>query len=188
MERTSTGTVLRRCFPTAQLAARRASALAEPPPRRHAELRTRALDVPHARVLACSSRVLYALIVRVSCQVYGSTALMEASANGNEGCVQLLLEAGATVNDTEVSLERAFTQAHATCASKPWASPSSAIASHQVDGWAALHVAAYNGRLAIAKRLLQGGADPSTRNKDGKTALDYARERGNSEVVALLAC
>jgi ankyrin repeat protein len=113
---------------------------------------------------------------------------MEASANGNEGCVQLLLEAGATVNDTEVSLEPAFTQAHATCASKPWASPSSAIASHQVDGWAALHFAAYNGRLAIAKRLLQGGAEPSTRNKDGKTALDYARERGNSEVVALLAC
>ena len=113
---------------------------------------------------------------------------MEASANGNEGCVQLLLEAGATVNDTEVSLERAFTQAHATCASKPWASPSSAIASHQVDGWAALHFAAYNGRLAIVKRLLQRGVDPSTRNKDGKTALDYARERGNSEVVALLAC
>ena len=47
--------------------------------------------------------------------------------------------------------------------------------------------AAIKGRLAIAKRLLEGGADPTLRNKDGKTAIDYARERGKSEVVALLS-
>jgi ankyrin repeat protein len=50
-----------------------------------------------------------------------------------------------------------------------------------------LHLAANFGHLAIAKRLLEGGADPTLRNKDGKTAVDYARQRGKSEVVALLS-
>jgi ankyrin repeat protein len=51
-----------------------------------------------------------------------------------------------------------------------------------------LHIAAFFGRLAIAKRLLEGGADPTLRTKDGsKTALDVAREHGKSEVVALLS-
>jgi hypothetical protein len=50
-----------------------------------------------------------------------------------------------------------------------------------------LHSAAMYGYLAIAKRLLEGGADPTLRAMHGKTALDYARERGYSEVVALLS-
>ncbi len=50
-----------------------------------------------------------------------------------------------------------------------------------------MHLAANFGHLAIAKRLLEGGADPTLRNKDGKTAVDYARQRGKSEVVALLS-
>jgi ankyrin repeat protein len=50
-----------------------------------------------------------------------------------------------------------------------------------------LHLAANFGRLAVAKRLLEGGADATLRNKDGKTAVDYARQRGKSEVVALLS-
>jgi hypothetical protein len=55
----------------------------------------------------------------------------------------------------------------------------------------ALHWAAYYGHLAIAKRLLEGGADPTLRTNaiynDGYTALDYARGQGKSEVVALLS-
>ena len=43
------------------------------------------------------------------------------------------------------------------------------------------------GYLAIATRLLEGGADLTLRNEDGKTALDYARLNGHSEVVALLS-
>jgi ankyrin repeat protein len=54
-----------------------------------------------------------------------------------------------------------------------------------------LHYAAYNGHLAIAKRLLEGGADATLRtypgDKWGDTALDYARKNGKSEVVALLS-
>ena len=43
------------------------------------------------------------------------------------------------------------------------------------------------GYLAIATRLLEGGADLTLRAKNGKTALDYARSQGKSEVVALLS-
>jgi hypothetical protein len=43
------------------------------------------------------------------------------------------------------------------------------------------------GRLAIAKRLLEGGADPTLRTKAGDTAIDIARENGKSEIVALLS-
>jgi len=50
-----------------------------------------------------------------------------------------------------------------------------------------LHLAAWQGHLAIAKRLLEGGADPTLRDNNGKTALDEARERGKSKVVALLS-
>ena len=64
------------------------------------------------------------------------------------------------------------------------------IVHQQNSGVTALHSAAYHGRLAIATRLLEGGADLTLRDKldqDGKTALDYARSRGHSEVVALLS-
>ena len=49
----------------------------------------------------------------------------------------------------------------------------------------ALHYA--YGSLASATRLLEGGADLTLRTNNGKTALDWAREYGKSEVVALLS-
>jgi ankyrin repeat protein len=50
-----------------------------------------------------------------------------------------------------------------------------------------LHWAAYHGHLAIAKRLLEGGADATLRDYAGRTAIDNARSEGKSEVVALLS-
>jgi len=93
-------------------------------------------------------------------EAYGRTALMTASLYGHEGCVRLLLESEAIeVNATDDI------------------------------GRSALHWAADFGRLAIAKRLLERGADLTLRNRDlyGKTALDDARKQGKSEVVALLS-
>jgi hypothetical protein len=90
---------------------------------------------------------------------FGWTALMVASYwNGHEGCVRLLLEAEAIEVNAKDNTDRT-----------------------------ALHLAAIYGRLAIAKRLLEEGADPTLRNKYGDTAIDYAREYGKSEVVALLS-
>ena len=53
-----------------------------------------------------------------------------------------------------------------------------------------MHYAAYIGHLATAKRLLEGGADVTLRtnaNYGSKTAIDWAREKGKSQVVALLS-
>ena len=57
----------------------------------------------------------------------------------------------------------------------------------QIKGNTALHFAAWKGYLAIATRLLEGGADLTLRDKNGRTALDVARSYGKSEVVALLS-
>ena len=89
--------------------ARRASALASPPPRRHAELGTRLLDVrgaPPARVLRTCRLVSHDRFWFVDQQDFDFTALMIAAAWNNEGCVRLLLESKASVNATNVSLER----------------------------------------------------------------------------------
>jgi hypothetical protein len=120
---------------------------------------------------------------------FGYTALMTASTHGREGCVRLLLESEAIeVNATEVSLERALPQVSPK--HMPWVSfhvVISVVSCLQNLGYTALHCAAYWGRLAITELLLELGADPTLRSKEGKTALDYAREEGKSEVVALLS-
>jgi ankyrin repeat protein len=52
-----------------------------------------------------------------------------------------------------------------------------------VDGETALHCAARGGHLRMVQLLLQNGADPSVRNKDGRTA---AAESEDPTVVAAL--
>ncbi|KAH6685913.1 ankyrin [Plectosphaerella plurivora] len=54
------------------------------------------------------------------------------------------------------------------------------------DGVTPLMIAASQGNSAIAETLLKAGADPSVRNKEGKTALDRARAAGHSNLVAIL--
>ena len=110
---------------------------------------------------------------------------MISSDYGHEGCVRLLLDSKAAVNATNVSLEPALLEP------VPW--DRGRVTSDgpgvllQVDDSTALHLSAGNGHLAVTKLLLEGGADPTLRDKAGRTALDWARERGKSEVVALLS-
>eukprot|EP00900_Chrysochromulina_parva_P014571 jgi/Chrpa1/23114/Chrysochromulina_OHIO_Genome00024486-RA len=94
---------------------------------------------------------------RRMCLAWAPAVVASVFAYGHEGCVRLLLQSGATINVTTTY------------------------------GWSALHGAAYEGYLAIAKRLLEGGADVTLRDKWGDTALDDARKKGKSEVVALLS-
>jgi ankyrin repeat protein len=49
-----------------------------------------------------------------------------------------------------------------------------------------LQTAAYIGKPLALRALLSHGADPTVQDDLGKTALDYARERGHSAVVSLL--
>ena len=118
-------------------------------------------------------------------QIDGSTALHCAANNDNEGCVRLLLESNASVDATDVSLERALPK-H-TCHGPATPVLIQWIVHQQNNGSTALMNAAFNGSLASATRLLEGGADLTLRANDGETALDYARSMGHSEVVALLS-
>jgi ankyrin repeat protein len=54
------------------------------------------------------------------------------------------------------------------------------------DDWTALEVAAYDGDGQNVMELLRAGADPSLKDKEGKTALDRAKENLNMEIVAIL--
>ncbi|MFQ6036042.1 MAG: ankyrin repeat domain-containing protein, partial [Sedimentisphaerales bacterium] len=49
-----------------------------------------------------------------------------------------------------------------------------------------LHLAARNGRVDVVRRLLAKGADANLKSKEGRTALDFAREKNHPEVVELL--
>eukprot|EP00042_Codosiga_hollandica_P058496 m.882912 g.882912 ORF g.882912 m.882912 type:complete len:259 (+) comp59878_c1_seq1:6184-6960(+) len=54
------------------------------------------------------------------------------------------------------------------------------------SGWTALMVAAGSGHSECVRLLLQIGADTSIAERDGKTALDLAREEHKEEVVVVL--
>ena len=49
-----------------------------------------------------------------------------------------------------------------------------------------LMIAAYQGRTKICEMLLALGADPSLKDWNGKTALDFARQENKPECAALL--
>jgi len=59
------------------------------------------------------------------------------------------------------------------------------VAEH-LSGNTALHIAAANGRDDLARILLDGGADPNSRNHSGATPLHVAAEKGRAKVVRLL--
>jgi ankyrin repeat protein len=58
-------------------------------------------------------------------------------------------------------------------------------ARHQM-GFAPLHAAGGNGDAAMVDLLLARGADPQATTDDGKTAADYAAERGHAALAERL--
>ncbi|HSI84447.1 MAG TPA: ankyrin repeat domain-containing protein [Candidatus Methylacidiphilales bacterium] len=53
-------------------------------------------------------------------------------------------------------------------------------------GMTPLILAARRGALPCVRRLLEAGADPNTRDMDGRNALDHAREMSHQEVISFL--
>ena len=54
------------------------------------------------------------------------------------------------------------------------------------NGWTPLHIAAENGRLAVAGHLLARGAEVSAGNKDGWRPLHLAAREGHAAAAKLL--
>jgi ankyrin repeat protein len=87
----------------------------------------------------------------------GRTALMYASSGPFPQTVELLIENGADVNRADTT-----------------------------EGWTALMVAAAEGHRPVVEFLLRHGADIALTDQDGDSAIDHARERGQTDIVALL--
>ncbi|KAL5509622.1 hypothetical protein EMCRGX_G005022 [Ephydatia muelleri] len=54
------------------------------------------------------------------------------------------------------------------------------------NGWSPLNAASRNGHLDVVETLLEAGANINQADKDGRTSLDLAVERGHNETVQLL--
>ena len=88
----------------------------------------------------------------------GRTALLYASTGANDETVRVLLEAGAEPNVTDKG-----------------------------EGFTPLMHAAAEGQAKVVQTLLKHNADPTLRDVDGDTALDFATQNGHDNVVRLLS-
>lgn len=122
---------------------------------------------------------------------YGNFPLMLVTASSHGFSLgSLLIEAGASVNATNVFGETALfnaSRAGNSCAVrlllKHGADPNAASKS----GFTALMAATANGHARIVQILLMHGADPSAKTRKGVTAIMIATERCAQEIVGLLA-
>ena len=88
---------------------------------------------------------------------YFNTPLMIASWHGRDEIVKLLVENGACINQQD-----------------------------QKNGFTSLIKAVFNGHKTIVKYLLDKGADRTIFSFEFKTALDYAEERYDKDIIQLL--
>lgn len=123
----------------------------------------------------------------------GWTALHLAAFFGNDAAVAALLDHGANAR----IMGRAFEQnlpIHAACAGGRIGKAAFArlVAATgdpdalQKQNYTALMIAAGNGFVTAVDVLLEAGADRALKQDDGKTAADFARERGHSELAKRL--
>jgi ankyrin repeat protein len=118
------------------------------------------------------------------------SALMMALASGRGGIAEKLMKAGAKYPTSwPDGLSGVI---HAT-AGRDLAAVRIALANNPKiddrapdDGFTALALASWNGDAQIVMELLRAGADPSIKDKEGKTPLDQATHQQEPEIVALL--
>ncbi|KAF3931342.1 Ankycorbin [Dactylella cylindrospora] len=96
--------------------------------------------------------------------------LLLATSPGHEELLQLLLDRGADPN-------------------KKWIHEMGKMIKHTEigeDGWALLHMAAFNGDERLVRILIENRADISLTDDDGRTALQIAASQGYERIVRLL--
>jgi ankyrin repeat protein len=120
----------------------------------------------------------------------GWTPLLWASAHGNEGAVEALLEAGAN----RQAVTRREHQGPLILAGK-WnrvevvqtlLGRGFSIGQRDSIGWSALMWTSLQGRTDVVKALLDAGAPVETVDSDGNTPLILAARRGHMDTVRLL--
>ena len=121
----------------------------------------------------------------------GITPLLAACQAGSVPIVELLLKRGASLRAVDDHKRGVFL----TAASSGKAEVCTVLAAHGVDvnvvdpetGATALHYAAVNNDVGLAKALVSVGANKGIKNWDGLTSRDLAEEAGAIEILDLLA-
>jgi ankyrin repeat protein len=104
--------------------------------------------------------------------------------------IEYLLEAGATIDSTDTAGRTALMYAssgpfpEAVAMLLGWGANVNVQGS--LEGFTALMTAAAEGHVEIVEILLAAGADRDLKDKDGDTALSFAKQNGHDKVVALL--
>ena len=121
----------------------------------------------------------------------GFTALHFACYFGQPDAVRLLIAEEAAV-DAVASNSMKLMPLHSAASARNLEAArlllehGAAINARQQGGWVPIHAAAQNGDRAMVELMLKHGADPKLANDQGKTSADVAREKGHTEIAALL--
>ena len=119
--------------------------------------------------------------------VNGWTALALAAAKGYVPVINQLLGAGADPNLSDIfgwtPLMHAVEQERRDAVAILLRQPQIHLDFRNVDGVTALHRAAAQGFSEISRMLVRAGASPNLPDQTGRTALDYAREAGQPEIL-----
>ncbi|MEJ2085110.1 MAG: ankyrin repeat domain-containing protein [Acidobacteriota bacterium] len=118
------------------------------------------------------------------------TALMWAAFNGHTEVVAFLLDKDAALDAKDSNGRTALMYA----SSGPFTETvelqlkegSEVNLQGTLEGFTALMTAAAEGQLEVVRVLLENGADPKLMDKDGDTAMTFARQNGHDAVVDLL--
>ena len=116
--------------------------------------------------------------------------LMFAAFNAHTAVAEYLLDAGAEINAKDGAGRTALMYA----SSGPFAETVKLLLTRgaevnvqgTLEGFTALMTAAAEGQIEVVRHLLDHGADRGLKDKDGDTALSFARQKGHTEVVDLL--
>ena len=120
----------------------------------------------------------------------GRTSLMLAAYNGHTKVARYLLKNGASISRSDINGRTPLIFA----ASGPFPDTVELLLKHNADpntvdngeGWSPLMFAAAGGHGEVVKILLDGNADIQLKDKDGETALDFARNNNHANIIELL--